>query len=647
MIESLDLERKTKAIRSAEYTASNIRVLKGLEAVRKMPGMYIGDTGERGLYHLVDEIIANSIDEAFDGHCDEISVHLLSEDGVSVVDNGRGIPVEIQKQTGKSALETVMTTLHAGGKFDKDSYKVSGGLHGVGLSVVNALSRKCTVHVWRGRKRYSHSYFCGEPRGDLVVEDWHEDRHGTEVRFFPDPGIFKETTAFSMDFLKNRIRELSFLNPKVKMSLTSEDGTRIDFENGNGLKDYVKFLNRSRQPLHSEPIYVQKEVDEVYIELALMYNTSFNEVCLSYCNNIHTEDGGSHDTGFKVGITKVFNDLLKHNGSPKFKDIKFSGPDVREGLVSVLSIRHKDPKFENQTKNKLNNPETRGLVYSATVAGIAEFFEENLNIKNVIFDKAVMAFQARQAAQKARELTRRKSALDSLSLPGKLADCSEKDPAKCEIFLVEGDSAGGSAKQGRDRRYQAILPLRGKILNVEKTRLHRALANEEIQSMFTAMGVGVGEDFDINKLRYHKIIIMTDADVDGAHIRTLLLTFFFRYMRPLIVHKHLYSACPPLYKVSHGKSEHYFLTDEEKNEFLAGAGENVKYHIQRYKGLGEMNPEQLWKTTMNRETRTLKLVRLEDEVEADNIFTVLMGDQVEPRKEFIVQHSRFVKNLDV
>lgn len=630
-----------------EYGASQIQVLEGLEAVRKRPGMYIGSTGPRGLHHLVYEVVDNSIDEALAGNCSKIYVAINADGSITVEDDGRGIPVEVHPKTGLSTLETVLTVLHAGGKFGGGGYKVSGGLHGVGVSVVNALSEWLVAEVHRDGKAYRQEYKKGNPQTKLEVVG-ESDHTGTIISFMPDAEIFDEI-EFSFDTLEYRLRELSFLNKGIKIIFEDKrEGKEKyrDFHYTGGLVEYVKFLNKSRTGIHEDIVYIDKKVDDCLVEIAMQYTDGYTENIYSFANNINTHEGGSHLAGFKAALTKTINEYAKRNGALKDKDTNLSGEDIREGLTAVVSVKLPDPQFEGQTKTKLGNTFMRGIVDGVTVEELGSFLEENPNTAKVIVDKALRAQRAREAAKRARELTRRKSVLESTSLPGKLADCSEKDPSKSEIFLVEGDSAGGSAKQGRDRNTQAILPLRGKILNVEKSRLDKILASDEIKNMITAYGCGIGNDFDLEKARYHKIIIMTDADVDGAHIRTLLLTFFFRYMRPLIEEGYVYAAQPPLYKVTKQKKEYYVYSDKELDDLLNEIGRD-KYDIQRYKGLGEMNPEQLWDTTMNPETRTLLQVTIEDAAIADEIFSMLMGDKVAPRREFIQENAKYVRNLDV
>ena len=630
-----------------EYGASQIQVLEGLEAVRKRPGMYIGSTSPRGLHHLVYEVVDNSIEEALQGYCSDIYVSINEDGSVLVKDNGRGIPVEIHPKTGKSTLETVLTNLHAGGKFGGGGYKVSGGLHGVGVSVVNALSKWMVAEVYLNGKIYKQTYEKGLPTSKLEVVGESQDK-GTMIQFMPDETIFDEI-EFKYETLEYRLRELSFLNKGIKIVFEDKregQEKRKEFHYTGGLVEYIKYLNKSRTGIHDDIVYIDKKVDDCFVELAMQYTDGYTENIYSFANNINTHEGGSHLSGFKAALTKTVNDYAKRNKFLKENDVNLLGEDIREGLTAVVSVKLPEPQFEGQTKTKLGNSFMRGIVDSVTVDELGSFLEENPSTARIIVDKALRAQRAREAAKKARELTRRKSVLESTSLPGKLADCAEKDPSKSEIFLVEGDSAGGSAKQGRDRNSQAILPLRGKILNVEKSRLDRILSSDEIKNMITAYGCGIGEDFDIDKARYHKIIIMTDADVDGAHIRTLLLTFFFRYMRPLIDEGYVYAAQPPLYKVTKQKKEHYVYSDKELNILLDEIGRNG-VELQRYKGLGEMNAEQLWETTMNPETRTLLQVTVEDAAIADEVFSMLMGDKVAPRKEFIEENARFVRNLDI
>ncbi len=628
------------------YDASRIQVLEGLEAVRKRPSMYVGSTDGRGLHHLVYEVVDNSIDEALAGFCTRIEVTINPEGSVTVLDNGRGIPIDPHPFHKKSALEVVMTVLHAGGKFDKNTYKVSGGLHGVGVSVVNALSEWLEVEVNRDDKKYFQRYIRGKPEAD-VQEIGTSDIRGTKTTFKPDTKIF-ETTYFDYDILSNRLRELAFLNRGLTIilkDLRSPDGQAETFAYQGGIVEFVEYLNKKKQPLHAKPIYFERQRDDMVVEIAMQYTNSYTENVYSFANNINTPEGGTHIIGFKTALTRVANDYIKANKLSK-EDAKLTGDDVREGLTAIISVKLMEPQFEGQTKTRLGNSDVKGIVDSLVTDGLAEFFEENPKVANIILEKALLAQRAREAAKKARELTRRKNSLEVSTLPGKLADCSEKNPAACEIYVVEGDSAGGSAKQGRDRSFQAILPLRGKILNVEKSRLAKILKNNEIVSLVTAIGTGVSEDFDLDSARYHKVIVMTDADVDGAHIRTLLLTLLFRYMRPLIDAGYVYIAQPPLYRVKKGKADYYLYSDRELAEKKTELGEKG-LTIQRYKGLGEMNPEQLWETTMNPESRTLLQVTLDDAIRADEIFRILMGDEVEPRRNFIETHAKEVGELDI
>ncbi len=629
---------------NGSYGASQIQVLEGLEAVRKRPGMYIGSTSSRGLHHLVYEVVDNSIDEALAGYCDKIEVIIHQDNSITVTDNGRGIPVDIHPKMGRPAVEVVLTVLHAGGKFGGEGYKVSGGLHGVGVSVVNALSESLEVEVKRDGNIYHQRYERGTPVTELKVIG-KADTTGTKVYFKPDREVF-EDLVYNFETLSQRLRELSFLNKGVKIVIHDErSGEEVVFQHQGGIVDFVKYVNKNKDVIHNQPIYFENSKDDLHVEVSLQYNDGYTENVFSFANNINTHEGGTHEAGFKTALTRVINDYARKNNILKENENNLSGEDVREGITAVISIKVREPQFEGQTKTKLGNSEVRGAVDSIVGEGMGTFLEENPSIARKIIEKAVNAARAREAARKARELTRRKSALESTSLPGKLADCSTKDPAGSELYLVEGDSAGGSAKQGRDRRFQAILPLRGKIINVEKARLDKILGNEEIRAMITAMGTGIGDDYDIEKARYHKLIIMTDADVDGSHIRTLLLTFFYRYMRPLIEAGYVYIAQPPLYLVKKGKENHYLYNDQELEKMLAKIGRDV--NIQRYKGLGEMNPDQLWETTMNPEGRTILQVTLQDAIEADEIFTILMGDKVEPRREFIQEHAKDVRNLDI
>ncbi|WP_337778325.1 DNA topoisomerase (ATP-hydrolyzing) subunit B [Mitsuokella jalaludinii] len=630
----------------ADYGAEQIQILEGLEAVRMRPGMYIGSTSERGLHHLVYEVVDNSIDEALAGYCDHIDVTIHRDNSITVVDNGRGIPVDMH-ESGKPAVEVVLTVLHAGGKFGGDGYKVSGGLHGVGVSVVNALSTSMEVQVKRDGKIYEIAFKRGVTTKPLTVVGTTAET-GTRVHFVPDPEIFSVTT-YSYETLRHRLRELSFLNHGITIGLHDERVEPVrseSFHFEGGISSFVEHLNRKKEVLNPEPIYFNGVKDATVVEIAMQYNDSYQENIYSFVNNINTEEGGTHLAGFKLALTRAANDFARKQGILKDKDSNLSGDDVREGLTCVISLKIREPQFEGQTKTKLGNSEVRGIVDSIVTEGLSEYFDENPAITKRIIEKAIMASRAREAARKARELTRRKNALEVSSLPGKLADCSVKDPEQAEIYLVEGDSAGGSAKQGRDRRFQAILPLRGKILNVEKARLDKIFANAEIRTMITAFGTGISEDFDLSKRRYGKIIIMTDADVDGAHIRTLLLTFLYRYMKPLIEHGHVYIAQPPLYQIRKGKKHWYTYSDDELARKLDEVGRDG-VTVQRYKGLGEMNPEQLWETTMDPEGRTMLRVEMEDAEVADELFTILMGDKVEPRRQFIEENAKLVRNLDI
>ena len=633
-----------------DYDASQIQVLEGLEAVRVRPSMYIGNTGPKGLHHLVYEIVDNSIDEALAGYCNEIIISIHQDESISVRDNGRGIPVDIHEKTGRPAVEVALTILHAGGKFGGGGYKVSGGLHGVGMSVVNALSEWLTVRVYRNGKVYFQEYRRGVPVADLKVTGKAANT-GTEIAFLPDRGIFHDCgdCAFQTDMLVQRLRELAYLNRNIKIVLDDErDGASTTFHYTGGISDFVSYLNHNKDVLH-KPIYNRSEREGFEAEVAIQYNSGYAENILSYANNIHTQEGGTHETGFKSALTRVVNDYARKHNMLKDKDDNLSGEDIREGLSVVLSVKLTDPQFEGQTKTKLGNSEIKGYVEALVSEFLSQFLEENPAIGKRIIEKAVQASRAREAARKARELTRKTNALEKSTLPGKLADCSEKDPSLCELFLVEGDSAGGSAKGGRNRNIQAILPLRGKILNVEKARLDKILNNEEIRSMITAMGTGIGDEFNLEKARYHKLVIMTDADVDGAHIRTLLLTFFFRHMRQLIEAGYVYIAQPPLFRVRKGKQSQYAFDEAALEQVLTewGRGDNIV--VQRFKGLGEMNAEELWDTTMNPDTRSMLRVNLEDEnmLMADQMFTVLMGEKVEPRREFIIENAKFVQNLDI
>lgn len=628
------------------YDESQIQVLEGLEAVRKRPGMYIGSTSAKGLHHLVWEVVDNSIDEALAGYCTKIEVTVHEDNSITVVDNGRGIPVGIQEKMKRPAVEVVMTVLHAGGKFGGEGYKVSGGLHGVGVSVVNALSSSLIVTVKRDGHIHQQEYHRGVPQGDLeIIGDTEET--GTTIRFQPDPEVFTETTVYEYETLLSRIRELAFLNKGIQMVLTDErTGHSETFKYDGGIKEFVEYLNRNREKMHEQPIYVEGSKDSITCEIALQYNDSYTENIYSFANNIHTHEGGTHESGFKSALTRIINDYSRKMNLMKDNNSNLSGDDVREGLTAIISVKIPEPQFEGQTKTKLGNSEVRSIVESVFSEKFMEFLNENPMISKKVVEKGMQASRAREAARRARELTRRKSALEVSSLPGKLADCSSKDAAHCELFIVEGDSAGGSAKQGRDRHFQAILPLKGKILNVEKSRLDKILSNAEIRAIITALGTGIGEDFDLEKARYHKIVIMTDADVDGAHIRTLLLTFFYRYMRKLIEAGYVYIAQPPLYKVERNKIVRYADSDKQKDEIIAEFGEGVKINVQRYKGLGEMNAEQLWETTMDPESRKMLQVSFDDAKMADDVFDTLMGDNVEPRRDFIQRHAKFVKNLD-
>ncbi|MBS4207178.1 DNA topoisomerase (ATP-hydrolyzing) subunit B [Bacillus sp. FJAT-50079] len=631
------------------YDENQIQVLEGLEAVRKRPGMYIGSTSGKGLHHLVWEIVDNSIDEALAGYCDKIIVSIEKDNSIKVQDNGRGIPVGIQEKMGRPAVEVILTTLHAGGKFGGGGYKVSGGLHGVGASVVNALSESLEVYVHLNGQIHYQKYERGIPLFDLKIIG-ETDQTGTTIHFKPDPEIFTETTIFEFDTLATRTRELAFLNKGLTLVIEDlrEDEPKInEFFYEGGIKSYVEHLNRTKEVVHEEPVYIEGEKDGISVEIAFQYNEGFSSNIYSFANNINTYEGGTHESGFKTALTRVINDYARKNHIFKDNDSNLSGEDVREGMTAIISVKHPDPQFEGQTKTKLGNSEARTITDSLFSEHLEKVLMENPVLARQIVDKGLMAARARLAAKKARELTRRKSALEISNLPGKLADCSSRNPEISELFVVEGDSAGGSAKQGRDRHFQAILPLRGKILNVEKARLDRILSNNEIRTIITALGTGIGEDFDISKARYHKMVIMTDADVDGAHIRTLLLTFFYRYMRPLLEAGFVYIAQPPLYKISQGKKENYVYSDSELEDFLAELPQGVKPGIQRYKGLGEMNPEQLWETTMNPDSRTLLQVSLEDAIEADETFDMLMGEKVEPRRIFIEENALYVKNLDI
>ena len=632
------------------YDESDIQVLEGLEAVRKRPGMYIGTTSIRGLHHLVWEIVDNSIDEALAGYASHIHVILKDDDVVQVIDDGRGMPTGTHAKTGISTVETIFTVLHAGGKFGGGGYKVSGGLHGVGASVVNALSSWLEVHVHRDGHIYYQRYENGgQPVEPLkIIGD--SDITGTIVTFKADPLIFKEGTVYDYDILRQRIRELAFLNKGLKLSLEdTRDGANRKhvYHYEGGIKEYVAYINKNKTPIHDEIIYMEDMQQDITIEVGMQYNDGYQSNIYSFCNNINTHEGGTHEEGFRLALTRVINNYAKNNGLLKKDDDALSGEDVREGLTAIISVKHPDPQYEGQTKTKLGNAEVRKIASNIISKELEKFLLENPDTARIIVDKAIVASRARMAAKKAREMTRRKSALEVSNLPGKLADCSSKDASECEIFIVEGDSAGGSAKMGRDRRIQAILPLRGKILNVEKSRLEKILGNAEIRSMITAFGTGIGDEFNIDKLRYHKIVIMTDADVDGGHIRILMLTFLYRYLKPLIENGFVYAAQPPLYLLKHGKDEHYCYSDEELEDLKTKLGEGAKYTIQRYKGLGEMNADQLWETTMDPKRRILNQIDLDEAMEADMIFDMLMGEKVEPRREFIQENAKYVTDLDI
>ena len=629
------------------YDESQIQVLEGLEAVRKRPGMYIGSTSLRGLHHLVYEIVDNSIDEALAGFCKNIDVFIHEDNSITVIDDGRGMPTGMHPKMHKPTVEVIMTVLHAGGKFGGGGYKVSGGLHGVGASVVNALSEVLIIEIKREGHIWKQVYERGKPVTDIeIIGDCTDS--GTKVYFKPDPEIFEEIN-FDYDTLAQRLRELAFLNKGLMINLTDKrtDKTEL-FHYEGGIKSFVTYLNRNKEKLHSEPIYIEGIKDDCLVEIAMQYNDGYTENIFAFANNIDTVEGGTHLAGFKSALTRVLNDYAKKFGYLKENDKNLSGDDIREGLTAVISVKLQDPQFEGQTKTKLGNSEVRGIVDGIVGEKVGNFLEENPQLGKIVIDKGLTAARAREAAKKARELTRRKSVLENTSLPGKLSDCSSKDPSECEIYIVEGDSAGGSAKQGRNRMFQAILPLRGKIMNVEKQRLDKILGSEQIRAMITAFGAGIAKDFDVSKIRYDRIILMTDADVDGAHIRTLILTFFFRYMRELVEDGHVYIAQPPLYKISKNKRDVYAYTDKELEAHLISiGGKDKNTAIQRYKGLGEMDATQLWDTTMNPETRTLLQVKVEDAMAADEIFTILMGDKVEPRKEFIIQNAKRVVNLDI
>jgi DNA gyrase subunit B len=628
------------------YDASSIQVLEGLEAVRRRPGMYIGNTELLGLHHCVFEVVDNSVDEALVGVCDLILITIHKDSTISVWDNGRGMPVDIHEPTGLPAMEVIMTRLHAGGKFGGGGYKVSGGLHGVGVKAVNAVSEWMEVQVRKAGKLWRQRYARGVPVTPVeIIGEVDPEDHGTITTFYRDPEIFKAGVDYNFKTISHRLREMAFLTPGLKITIIDEREDReATYYFQGGITSMVRFLNRTREALH-DPVYIRKEVDEMIVEAVIQYTDGYNESVHAFANNINNPEGGTHLTGLRSALTRSINDYARRTGLIKEKETNFSGDDVREGLTAVVSVKLKDPQFESQTKIKLNNPEVKGAVESAVNEALARFFEENPRDAKAIINKALTASRAREAMKKARDMVVRKSALESLTLPGKLADCSERDPAKSELYIVEGDSAGGSAKQGRDRRFQAILPLRGKILNVEKARINKVLDNKEVQALISALGCGIGDSFDVSNLRYSRVILMCDADVDGAHIRTLLLTFFFRYMPDVIENGHLFIAQPPLYLVKHGKDEHYVYSDEEKETVVKRLGGKVG--IQRYKGLGEMNPEQLWSTTMNPERRTILQVTVEDAVQADKTFDMLMGNAVPPRARFIKTHAKQVRNLDI
>ncbi|MCK9443753.1 MAG: DNA topoisomerase (ATP-hydrolyzing) subunit B [Tissierellaceae bacterium] len=638
-------EKNGNGLNNRHYTAQDIQVLTGLEPVRKRPGMYIGSTGPKGLHHLVYEVVDNSIDEALAGICDTIEITIFKDNSVKVSDNGSGIPVEIHPQTGKSTVETVLTILHAGGKFNNGAYKVSGGLHGVGVSVVNALSKWLTAKVKRDGNEYMQKFERGYATSELEIIGKSEDT-GTTIHYMPDEEVF-ETIEINLETLEHRFREMAFLNKGIKIVLKDEriDKTKEFYYEG-GIKSFVEYINKNKTPIQKQIMYFEGEKDSTIVEFALQYTDAYAENIFTFANNINTQEGGTHLSGFRTALTRVINDYGRKYGYIKEKDDNLSGDDVREGLTGILSVKLMEPQFEGQTKSKLGNSETRGIVETLTYDFLNIYLEENPRDGKIILEKAIASQRAREAARKARDLTRRKSILDNTTLPGKLADCQESGIEITEIYIVEGDSAGGSAKQGRDKKFQAILPLKGKIMNVEKARIDKILGFEEIKALITAFGTGIGEDFDIEKLRYGKIIIMTDADVDGAHIRTLLLTFFYRYMKELIENGHIYIAQPPLYKVTKSRKDHYVYSDNELEKLLDKIGRS-NYSIQRYKGLGEMNPEQLWDTTMDPETRILLRVAVEDALVADEIFTTLMGDKVQPRREFIETNAKLVINLDI
>ena len=629
-----------------DYTASSIKVLKDLEGVRKRPAMYIGDTGKRGLHHLIFEVVDNSIDEAMAGHCEKINVTIAEDNSVTIFDNGRGIPIDLHKEENKSALEVVMTTLHAGGKFDSNAYKVSGGLHGIGVSVVNALSAWMNVEIARDGYLWTQSYEKGKAITKLKKGSKRKTT-GTKISFYPDAEIFDEI-VFNRQYLDERLRELAFLNRGVKIELDFKPEGKVEsFLYKGGIKEFIEYLDKNKNPIHRHPFYINKAVNSCVIEVALQFNDSYTENIFTFANNIRTIEGGTHLSGFKSALTRSINQYAKSQNIISSKDPNLTGDDIREGLTAVVSVKLPQPQFEGQTKTKLGDREVEGLVASVVGDGVSEYLERDPQAAKKIINQSIVAARSRMAAKKARDITRRKSALDSASLPGKLADCSSREPSKSEIFIVEGDSAGGSAKQGRDRVFQAVLPLRGKLLNVEKTRLNKVLANNTITTLITSLGVGVGkEDFNYSKLRYHKVIIMTDADIDGAHIRTLLLTYFFRYAKELIEKGNLYIAHPPLYQVTDGKKKRWAYSEKERKQYQEEFRDG-KAKVQRFKGLGEMNPSQLWETTMDPENRILRRVSIEDAVEADRMFDILMGNAVEPRKEFILTNAQFVENLDI
>lgn len=646
-------EERSLVERAKEYDASQIQVLEGLEAVRKRPGMYIGSTSSEGLHHLVWEIVDNSIDEVLAGFATKIHVIIEKDNSITVIDDGRGIPVDIQAKTGRPAVETVFTVLHAGGKFGGGGYKVSGGLHGVGSSVVNALSTQLDVKVYKEGNVYYQEYRRGAVVDDLKIIE-QTDRHGTTVHFTPDPEIFTETTEFDFSKLATRIRELAFLNRGMRISIEDkreEEPVINEYHYDGGIKSYVEYLNANKTVIFPEPVYLEGEQQDIAVEVSMQYTDGYHSNIMSFANNIHTYEGGTHESGFKTALTRVINDYARKQKLMKENDDNLTGEDVREGLTAVISIKHPDPQFEGQTKTKLGNSEVRTVTDRLFSEHFMKFLLENPSVGRQIVEKGLLASRARLAAKRAREVTRRKGALEISNLPGKLADCSSNDPEKCELFIVEGDSAGGSAKQGRNREFQAILPIRGKILNVEKASMDKILANEEIRSLFTAMGTGFGEDFDVSKARYHKLVIMTDADVDGAHIRTLLLTLFYRYMRPIVEAGYVYIAQPPLYGVKQGKNITYVQpgknAEEELKQVVASLPASPKPSVQRYKGLGEMDDHQLWETTMDPSNRMMDRVSVDDAIAADQIFEMLMGDRVEPRRAFIEENAHYVKNLDI